>query len=298
MHGIFLIDKAAGYSSAQVIGRLRRRLGLDRIGHAGTLDPFATGLLVALVGRATRLADFVQAGVKTYSGEFLLGTATDTEDITGTVISNSASVPAFSQVLALIPDFTGKILQTPPRISAVKVDGARAYARARQGQDFELEQREVCVESFEVSPGTDSNRIFYRVRCSKGTYIRSLARDIGLRLGCGACVYSLRREVSGHLLAAQAKPVDEICAADLIAWEKAIPEAATILLSRDSCKKIWAGDERALQSATSDCQAAQSALLIYGCKAESPEEAPRYSGVLRYSGESWQLLANIQEPAE
>ncbi|MBX7143016.1 MAG: tRNA pseudouridine(55) synthase TruB [Oligoflexia bacterium] len=295
MHGLFLIDKAAGYSSAQVVGKLRRGLGLDRVGHAGTLDPFATGLLVALVGRATRLADFVQAGSKVYSGEIILGLSTDSDDCTGAELSSTSNIPELPQLLEVLPSFRGQVVQTPPRISAVKVDGARAYARARDGEEFELQQRTVQVEQFDVWPTNDTARIGFRIRCSKGTYIRSIARDIGVRLGCGACLGALRREQSGQFCVDNAKSVEHISVADILPWTEAIPGTQQIELELGQCRRLWQGDEKILQQAAAKVSAQEGALLIYGYRAQS---GSKFSGcgVLKFMGGSWRLLANIEEP--
>jgi tRNA pseudouridine55 synthase len=208
--GVILVDKPYGYSSARVVGLVKRTHKFDKIGHAGTLDPAATGLLVLLTGRATRLVSFVQSGVKEYSGEFLFGLATDTDDVTGRIIKRSHVLPKLKDLLDIIPSFTGKISQVPPNVSAVKVSGVRAYVISRHLRATNMDQaencrnepvlkaREVTVFSFSLGVATlDGDRVqsvSFSIRCSKGTYIRSLARDIAKILGTEGCLLSLRRE--------------------------------------------------------------------------------------------------------
>jgi tRNA pseudouridine55 synthase len=213
--GVFLLNKRAGFSSAQAIALLKRRLGIKKIGHAGTLDPFATGLLVCLVNSATKLADSIQAGVKTYSGVIRLGITTDSDDITGAIISESDSIPSADAVIACAGTFRGKFQQVPPRVSAIKISGQRAYDMQRKGQQFELQARETEVysSSFEM---LDAQNLRFELCCAKGFYVRSFARDLGEKLGCGATLAVLQREASLPFALSQAKFVDQLEWQDLI----------------------------------------------------------------------------------
>jgi tRNA pseudouridine55 synthase len=179
--GILNIDKPVGWTSHDVVARVRRLAGQRRVGHAGTLDPLASGVLPVLLGRATRLADFIQAGRKTYIADVRLGIATDTDDAEGSVISIQESViPA--DIEPVLTRFRGEVLQTPPQYSAVKVAGQRAYAVARRGGELDLQPRPITIHSLdvlEIAPDT----LTLEVACSKGTYIRALARDIAQALG-------------------------------------------------------------------------------------------------------------------
>lgn len=200
LNGILLVDKPAGMTSHDVVDACRRALGVRRIGHAGTLDPPATGLLVLGVGRATRLLRFLEAYDKEYRAEVVFGAETTTEDATGEVTAESdASGLDRAAVERALAGFVGEIDQVPPMVSAVKVGGERLYRKARRGEEVERAPRrvsvhEIALESFEPSARA---RATVRVRCSKGTYVRSLARDVGRALGAGAHVGALRRLAIG-----------------------------------------------------------------------------------------------------
>ena len=208
--GILLVDKPAGWTSHDVVAKVRRLVGQPRAGHAGTLDPFATGLLVVCLGQATRLAGYVMAHEKVYEGEIVLGVTTDTADCDGTVIARRPVPPVDTWTLEEVArQFIGTIAQTPPAYSAVKVAGQRAYDLARQGKAVELTARPVEVFELRLTPiGADRLRI--HVRCGPGTYIRSLARDIGEALGCGAHLASLRRLRSGRFRVEDAWAIPEL----------------------------------------------------------------------------------------
>lgn len=193
--GILLIDKSAGLSSAQVLNRLKYNLKIKKIGHAGTLDPFATGLLVCLVGKATKLASLAEGGTKVYSGEIQFGLVTDTDDITGNVVSRSDIIPDEAAVVAAAVEFVGLLDQVPPAVSAIHINGERAYVRVRRGESVVIPTRQVRIESFVIRKQSASN-YWFEVRCGKGTYIRALARDLGEKLGMGATLAALRREYS------------------------------------------------------------------------------------------------------
>lgn len=229
-NGILLIDKPARMSSAGVVARVKRKLGANRVGHAGTLDPDATGLLILLVNGATRVASYAADGFKVYSGEMKLGVRTSTDDISGEVLETSDTIPLWDAVLETVARHTGQIKQVPPNVSAIKVDGKRAYRMHRSGEEFELAAREVTVRGFEVTPSDNPAVFRYVVECSPGTYIRSLARDIGDALGCGGTVLSIRREVSGYFALKDAVSLDEVSWERLRDWSELIPTVPRLAL--------------------------------------------------------------------
>ncbi len=198
MHGALLIDKPAGITSAKVVAKAKRILGVKKIGHSGTLDPMATGLLVLLCGNATRLQSLFLESGKEYQGEILLGRSTDSDDVTGVTISEDrerkywqASTPE-DLVEKIRERFSGRIEQRPPAVSAVHIDGVRSYKRVRNGEEVQIAPRSVEVEFLDLE-FLDETTLRYHVRCSKGTYVRSLARDIGEFLESCACLDSIRR---------------------------------------------------------------------------------------------------------
>ena len=194
--GVIVLDKAQGITSAHAISQIKRKLQLKKIGHAGTLDPMATGILVCLCGTATKQASTFQGGTKSYEGEILLGTTTDTDDLDGEILSKSDVTALTADQLKKIHEmFRGEIQQVPPQVSAIKKDGKRAYELARAGKTVELAARTVTIFDSSFSLLEDT-LLKYSVTCSSGTYIRSIARDIGIFLGCGATIKSLRRVAS------------------------------------------------------------------------------------------------------
>ncbi len=215
LHGVLLIDKPAGITSAEAVRRIKRHLGRrTRVGHLGTLDPFATGLLPILIGEATKLAPFLQEGEKEYTGLIRLGAETDTLDPTGTIV-HRAPVPVLEaeRLKELALNFTGAIEQVPPLYSALKRDGVRFYELARRGEEVPPPAaRGVEIRLLELeAAGADSIR--FRVRCSTGTYIRSLARDLGSALGSAAHLVELRRTRNGHFEVGAATALDELVGA-------------------------------------------------------------------------------------
>ncbi len=190
--GILLIDKPAGITSFEVVRRARRALKLRKIGHLGTLDPFATGLLPLCLGEATKLAPYLLPGPKGYRATLRLGEATDTQDLTGRVLSHTETLPEPEEVRRLAATLVGEILQTPPMHSALHYKGERLYRLARRGQMVELPPRAVTIYRLEVEQ-VEMPRVTFTVECSQGTYIRTLAADLGAALGCGAHLEALRR---------------------------------------------------------------------------------------------------------
>ena len=193
VHGWIILDKPSGITSTQAVARVKRAFNAQKAGHAGTLDPLATGLLPIALGEATKVSSFVMDGVKVYRFTVRWGAETDTDDAEGTVKDHSDARPSRSAIEAILPDFTGVISQTPPRFSALKIDGARAYDRARQGKSVALEARDVEIARLELVGLCDEDRAEFEAECSKGTYVRALARDFGQKLGCLGHICALRR---------------------------------------------------------------------------------------------------------
>jgi len=212
--GLVVVDKPAGWTSHDVVGRVRRLARTRRVGHAGTLDPMATGVLVVGVGKATRLLGHLALTEKEYDATIRLGQSTDTDDAEGEVTATASAAGVTDAALrAGIEALTGEIRQVPPQVSAIKVDGRRAYAMARRGERVALEARTVTVHAFTV---TDVRRhgdlvdVDASITCSSGTYIRALARDLGAALGCGGHLTALRRTRVGPYDLAMARTLDRL----------------------------------------------------------------------------------------
>ncbi len=195
-NGILLMNKPRGKTSHDVVYAVRRALQTKRVGHAGTLDPMAVGLLVVLVGKATKLSDFLLNKDKTYRAGIRFGLETDSYDMDGTVVSECIPHVSSDEFQCMLKEFVGTQIQIPPMYSALKKNGKKLYELARQGMEIEREGREITIHSLELQ-SFEGSRAEVVVDCSKGTYIRSLAHDIGQRLGCGACLDSLQRVSSG-----------------------------------------------------------------------------------------------------
>jgi tRNA pseudouridine55 synthase len=197
-NGILLVDKPPEWTSHDVVNFVRRRFNVKKVGHAGTLDPAATGLLVLLLGKATKMSQLLSQSDKSYSGEMLFGIETDSQDLDGkTLAENDASFLTEDMVLDAFKSFTGPQLQTPPMVSAVKVGGKKLYNLAREGKTVEREPREIVIHSLEAT-GFSLPVVSFEVACTKGTYVRTICSDIGAKLGCGAVLKSLRRTRSGE----------------------------------------------------------------------------------------------------
>ncbi|MBR4289418.1 MAG: tRNA pseudouridine(55) synthase TruB [Oscillospiraceae bacterium] len=213
MNGIVIVDKPQEWTSQDVTARLRRVFNTRRIGHGGTLDPMATGVLPVFVGRATRGVEFFEHAEKTYEATLLLGITTDTEDTSGTVLEEKDVHISETEFLNILPRFRGKIMQVPPMYSALKINGQKLVDLARKGKTVERQSRQ--IEIFELSCVEFSgNSARLRVRCSKGTYIRTLCKDIGEALGCGGCMAALRRVQAGEYTIAEAVPLAVLLEAD------------------------------------------------------------------------------------
>jgi tRNA pseudouridine55 synthase len=212
IHGWLVFDKPQGMTSTQAVSKVRYLYGAQKAGHAGTLDPLATGVLPIAFGEATKTVPFAVDGDKQYRFTVCFGTATDTDDAEGTIVARSEVRPTRAEIEAALPRFTGEISQVPPRYSALKVDGARAYDLAREEQDFELAARPALIESLKLIAMPDPDHCVIETRCGKGTYVRALARDLGEALGTRAHVTELRRTRVG--------PFDEEAAISLAKLEE------------------------------------------------------------------------------
>ncbi|MFO0416967.1 MAG: tRNA pseudouridine(55) synthase TruB [Pseudomonadota bacterium] len=269
--GVLLVDKPAGLSSAAVVARVKRAFGAKRVGHAGTLDPDATGLLIILLNGATRVASYAADGFKVYSGELELGVTTTSDDLSGDVLSRSEVVPSASEVLAARDMLVGRISQVPPKVSAKKLDGKRAYKLLLQGESFELAPREVEVRRFELEPTGDSRRFWYRVEVSPGTYVRALARDLGESLGCGGAVVSIRRERSGHFSVEDGIELERVAQGQIRDWGDLVPGMPRLSVPVDLALALLNGQRWALEQAWSLWLQGASAvegeahLVLYEC---------------------------------
>ena len=256
-NGILIIDKPQNWTSMDVCAKLRGVLGEKRIGHAGTLDPMATGVLPVFVGRATRAVQFAETGEKEYEAFLQLGLTTNTQDIWGEVLEKRP-VPAEAgeKLQALLPRFTGEIEQVPPMYSAVKIGGKKLYELARKGVEVERKARRVTIHSLELlgekawrgedAPPPTENAFFLRVRCSKGTYIRTLCHDMGEALGCGGCMAGLRRSEACGFPLSDAHSLEEVIshphpASLLIPVDKLFSQLPSLSLKGPAEKKVRNG---------------------------------------------------------
>lgn len=210
MEGVLLVDKPQGLTSHDVVYRLRRKLQMKKIGHAGTLDPMATGLLIMLIGKATRISQYLMSSDKVYEGEATLGIVTDSQDAEGEMME-TRPVPELTEaaVREVMKGFLGDQYQTPPMHSAIKIDGVPLYKLARKGEEVEREPRFIRVMSFELL-SFNSPKLTFRLSCTKGTYVRTIAHDLGQKLGCGAHLSALRRTMSGKFNLSEGVTLDQI----------------------------------------------------------------------------------------
>lgn len=262
-NGIIVIDKPAGWTSMDVCAKIRGVLHERRVGHAGTLDPMATGVLPVFVGRATRAVEFAAEGGKEYVAGLRLGVVTNTQDTSGTVLEEKpVSVDRAALEAALAP-FRGDILQIPPMYSAIKRDGKKLYELARKGQEVEREPRPVTIYSLEVVDQTGPADYLLRVQCSKGTYVRTLCHDIGQALDCGGCMYSLRRTEAAGFSLDQAVTLDALLSAEdpqslLLPVDAYFAGRPILILKSGPEKKVRNG------AAVSVPQAADGQYRVYG----------------------------------
>ena len=262
-NGIIVIDKPAGWTSMDVCAKIRGVLHERRVGHAGTLDPMATGVLPVFVGRATRAVEFAAEGGKEYVAGLRLGVVTNTQDTSGTVLEEKpVSVDRAALEAALAP-FRGDILQIPPMYSSIKRDGKKLYELARKGQEVEREPRPVTIYGLEVVDQTGPADYLLRVQCSKGTYVRTLCHDIGQALGCGGCMYSLRRTEAAGFSLDQAVTLDALLSAEdpqslLLPVDAYFAGRPILILKAGPEKKVRNG------AAVSVPQAADGQYRVYG----------------------------------
>jgi len=222
MNGILIINKPAGWTSHDVIAKLRGVLRQKRIGHGGTLDPMATGVLPVFIGRATRAAEFCENADKEYIAELTLGTTTDTQDITGNILTKRDITVSFEELVNILPSFTGPQKQIPPMYSAIKKDGKKLYELARKGIDIPREPRNITIFKLETQNTQDTGTVLsscssitLRIVCSKGTYIRTLCHDIGEKLGCGGILSALKRTRAGVFNINQTHDLEKVIQASL-----------------------------------------------------------------------------------
>jgi tRNA pseudouridine55 synthase len=240
--GLVVVDKEAGWTSHDVVARCRRLFGQRRVGHGGTLDPDATGVLLVGLGRFTRFLSFLAALPKSYTAEVVLGSATSTLDASGEVTARwDMSSVGLAQVRAAAASLTGTLAQVPPMVSALKVDGRRLYALARQGVEVERRPRPVTVERFEVEPGPEPGVFAVSVDCSTGTYVRSLAADVGTALGGGAHLRNLRRVRVGSFTVEEAHRLEEVTPAHVLSPAQALRDMPQVVVDADMARTVSHG---------------------------------------------------------
>jgi tRNA pseudouridine55 synthase len=210
INGWVVLDKPVGMTSTQAVGKVRWLFQAQKAGHAGTLDPLATGILPIALGEATKTVPYAVDGQKSYRFTVQWGAETDTDDAEGRVVERSDAAPSSAAIEALLPSFLGEIMQTPPAFSAIKIDGQRAYDLARQGEAVQLEPRPVQIDRLDLVGMSDPLTSVFEAECGRGTYVRAIARDIGRKLGCYGHVIALRRTRVGPFQEAQAVTVSEL----------------------------------------------------------------------------------------
>lgn len=252
VNGWLILDKPVGLTSTQAVSRLKRIFNAKKAGHAGTLDPLASGILPVAFGEATKTVPFVQDGEKAYRFTVRWGIETDSDDADGKPVRTSDLRPAPDQIAALLPEFTGTIMQTPPAFSAIKIAGERAYDLARDGEEVVLQPRPITIHSLELVSATQDEAVL-DAECGKGTYVRAIARDLGRLLGCFGHVTALRRTRVGpfaeedtvtlaELEAENAQPLD-----DLLSVEAGLSEVACVVVDRDAAARLRRGQSLILR---------------------------------------------------
>lgn len=250
--GWVIVDKPSGPTSSDVVNRVRRLFNARKAGHAGTLDPLATGILPVALGEATKTVPFIIDAAKGYRFTVCFGTATATDDAEGEVVAQSPVRPSAAAIEATLPRFKGPIEQVPPAFSAIKVDGERAYARARAGETVEMKPRPVTIHEIRLLGCPDADHAELEILCSKGTYVRSLARDLALALGTVGHVSALRRTRHGPFAEAAAIPLDKLCAlghiapapdlgAHLLPLETALDDIPALAVSGEDAARLKQG---------------------------------------------------------
>ena len=254
VHGWVVLDKPVGMTSTHAVAVVKRAFAARKAGHAGTLDPLASGLLPIALGEATKTVPFVMDGRKAYQFTVAWGTQTNTDDTEGSVIATSDKRPDEAAILALLPRFTGTILQTPPKFSAIKIAGERAYDLARDGEEVELQARPVEIDALSIV-SHDGATTTFEAECGKGTYVRAIARDLGLALGCLGHVAHLRRTRVGPFTVADAASVEtlrespESALGALQAVKAALTLIPEIVIHRDAAARLKRGQSALLRGA-------------------------------------------------
>ena len=244
--GILVVEKPAGWTSMDVCAKLRGMFHEKRVGHAGTLDPMATGVLPVFIGRATRAVEFAADSDKEYNAGIKLGVVTNTQDTTGEVLEERPVHVTREALESTLEQFRGDILQIPPMYSAIKINGKKLYELARKGREVERPARPVSIKSLEIMEKQGEDLYIIRVRCSKGTYIRTLCHDIGQALGCGGCMASLRRAAAAGFDGEDAWPMERIVAAEhpeelLLPVDTLFQDRSELVLSPAVEKKVRNG---------------------------------------------------------
>ena len=266
MNGILLIDKPSGWTSSDVVAKLRGILHERRIGHSGTLDPMATGLLVVFVGRATRAVEFAESHEKRYLASLRPGLITDTQDTTGTRLGGIERPVSTEELEAVLPRFRGEIRQIPPMYSAIKVKGQKLYEIARRGGQVERAPRSVTIRELRLL-GREGQDFLLDVTCSKGTYIRTLCHDIGAALGCGACMSALRRVRAGDFSLENAHTLEEVQRAADESRAETLLLPVDALFDRCPALVLNAAEERRIRvGATVPRREAEGEYRLYGAE--------------------------------
>lgn len=248
INGWIILDKGVGLTSTRAVSMVKRLFSAKKAGHAGTLDPLASGILPIALGEATKTVPYVMEGQKSYVFTVEWGIETSTDDTEGEIVNRSDKVPERPEIEALLPKFTGTVLQVPPRFSAIKIQGERAYDLARGGEEVELEAREVEIERLELLAHKD-NRSVIAADCGKGTYVRSIARDMGRELGCFGHIAALRRTRVGHFTEADSVTFDDLETnpGTLKPVEFGLGELVEVIISRDAAARLMRGQSTILR---------------------------------------------------
>ncbi len=253
VNGWIVLDKRAGMTSTQAVGAVRRLYNAQKAGHAGTLDPLATGILPLALGEATKTVQFAVDGEKAYRFTVRWGEETTTDDAEGPATSTSENRPTLAEIEAVLPRYIGAIMQTPPQFSAIKIDGNRAYDLAREGETVVLEPREVVIDALRVTDMPDDSTTVFEAECGRGTYVRALARDIGRDLGCYGHVIELRRTRVGPFHEDDSITLDELdeaarlddggaaLASSLLGVEAALADLTQVSVAQDDAARIMRG---------------------------------------------------------
>lgn len=281
MNGILLVDKPSGWTSNDVVMKLRGMLRERRIGHSGTLDPMATGLLVVFVGRATRAVEFAEADSKRYSARLHLGLVTDTQDITGTVLEEKQTIVSRQELEAMLGRFRGELEQIPPMYSAIKINGRKLYDIARKGGEVERKPRHITVSALELT-GRDGDDWLLDIQCSKGTYIRTLCHDIGAALGCGGCMSALRRTAAGAFNVTDAYSLENVQRAVNEGWAEELLLPVDSLFSKyESYTASVAQEKKIRTGASTKADAADGLYRVYSRSGEFLMLGRTENGILK-----------------